>query len=206
MKAGLSQSTQLKQELKINPRLYQAMDLLYMPLLDLQQHLKQELLNNPFLDMVEPEEDEEETEEETTEAEAAAEPEEKAANDEIDWEEILLDGFDAGGRREEHEEREYYEPVTVDSRNLSDHLVDQITLLDLTPRQQFLADEFVGNINENGWLACPLEQIKNSVNEEVIRAAEVAGHDVEDLPLYTDTEVADMLAIIQNLDPPGVGA
>jgi len=39
MKAGISQSTQLKQEIKINPRLYQAMDLLYMPLLDLQQHL-----------------------------------------------------------------------------------------------------------------------------------------------------------------------
>jgi len=72
MKAGLSQHTQLKQELKINPRLYQAMDLLYMPLLDLQQHLKQELLNNPFLDMVEPEEDEEEqAEEEGVEVEAA---------------------------------------------------------------------------------------------------------------------------------------
>ena len=56
MKPGLNQSTQLRQELKINPRLYQAMDLLYMPLLDLQQHLKQELLNNPFLEMVEPEE------------------------------------------------------------------------------------------------------------------------------------------------------
>ena len=65
MKAGLSQTTQLKQELKINPRLYQAMDLLYMPLLDLQQHLKQELLNNPFLEMVEPEEEEEEGEQET---------------------------------------------------------------------------------------------------------------------------------------------
>src|ERR1044071_1223590 len=113
MKAGLSQSTQLKQELKINPRLYQAMDLLYMPLLDLQQHLKQELLNNPFLDMVEPEEDEEEgSDDDTVDIEAAAEEkpeEEKAANDEIDWEEILLDGFDAGGRREEHEEREYNE-------------------------------------------------------------------------------------------------
>ena len=58
MKPGLNQSTQLRQELKINPRLYQAMDLLYMPLLDLQQHLKQELLNNPFLDLVEAEEDE----------------------------------------------------------------------------------------------------------------------------------------------------
>jgi len=206
MKAGLSQSTQLKQELKINPRLYQAMDLLYMPLLDLQQHLKQELLNNPFLDMVEPEEDEEEGEEETTEAETQPEQEEKTNNDEIDWEEILLDGFDAGGRREEHEEREYYEPVTVDSRNLSDHLIDQITLLDLTPREQFLADEFVGNINEDGYLACPPEQILSSVNEEVVRAAEAAERDIEDLPLYTQHEVDEMLRVIQNLDPPGVGA
>src|SRR3954471_12029188 len=205
MKAGLSQHTQLKQELKINPRLYQAMDLLYMPLLDLQQHLKQELLNNPFLDMVEPEEDEEESEEEGTEPEAAPE-EEKANNDEIDWEEILLDGFDTGGRREEHEEREYYEPVTVDSRSLADHLIDQITLLDLTPRQQFLADEFIGNVNEDGYLACPVEQVLNSVNEEVERAAEAAERDIEDLPLYAHDEAEEMLDIIQNLDPPGVGA
>jgi len=206
MKAGLSQHTQLKQELKINPRLYQAMDLLYMPLLDLQQHLKQELLNNPFLDMVEPEEDEEEqSEEEGVEVEAAPE-EEKANNDEIDWEEILLDGFDTGGRREEHEEREYYEPVTVDSRNLADHLIDQIALLNLTPRQQFLADEFVGNVNEDGYLACPVEQILRSVNEEVERAAQEMERETDDLPLYTLPEVEEMLAIVQNLDPPGVGA
>jgi len=206
MKAGLSQSTQLKQELKINPRLYQAMDLLYMPLLDLQQHLKQELLNNPFLDMVEPEEDEEESEEETVEAEAATETEEKTNNDEIDWEEILLDGFDAGGRREEHEEREYYEPVTVDTRDLSDHLLDQITLLDLTPRQQFLADEFVGNINEDGYLACTLDDLLNAVNDTVIKAAEAVDRDTDDLPLYKRTEIDEMLSIMQSLDPPGVGA
>ena len=53
MKQGLHQQVSLKQELRANPRLYQAMDLLYMPLLDLQQHLKQELLVNPFLEMVE---------------------------------------------------------------------------------------------------------------------------------------------------------
>src|SRR5690242_9170624 len=203
MKAGLSQSTQLKQELKINPRLYQAMDLLYMPLLDLQQHLKQELLNNPFLEMVEMEE-EEEDEEEAPETETAAE--EDKANDEIDWEEILLDGFDAGGRREEHEDREYYEPVTVDTRDLSDHLIDQITLLDLTPRQQLLADEFIGNINEDGYLASTLEDILTTVNDTVIKAAEAVERDLEDLPLYTATEVDEMLRTIQSLDPPGVGA
>src|SRR5690349_16615450 len=147
MKPGLNQSTQLRQELKINPRLYQAMDLLYMPLLDLQQHLKQELLNNPFLEMVEPEEEDEEEEGVETAVEENP-PEQKDTNDEIDWEEILLDGFDAGGRREEHEEKEYYEPVTVDSRDLSDHLLDQITLLDLSERERMLADEFIGNINE----------------------------------------------------------
>src|SRR5690348_12386253 len=195
MRPGLGQHTQLKQELKINPRLYQAMDLLYMPLLDLQQHLKQELLNNPFLDMVEPEEEEEESEEETVEAEAAPE-EEKQSNDEIDWEEILLDGFDAGGRREEHEEREYYEPVTVDTRDLSDHLLDQISLLELTPRQAFLADEFIGNINEDGYLACSLDDLLNAVNDTVVKAAEEIDRDTDDLPLYTRQEIEEMLSTI----------
>jgi len=206
MRQGLSQNTQLKQELKINPRLYQAMDLLYMPLLDLQAHLKQELLNNPFLDMVEPEEDEEdegEVQEETPNPEAEPEKDEKG---EIDWEEILLDGFDAGGRREEHEEREYYEPVTVDSRDLSDHLRDQVSLLDLNPRQMYLADEFIGNINEDGYLACGLDKILEGVNESVQKAAEEAERDLGDVPLYTMPETEDMLGIIQSLDPPGVGA
>src|SRR5256885_13080273 len=203
MKAGLQQSTQLKQELKINPRLYQAMDLLYMPLLDLQQHLKQELLNNPFLEMVEMEEEEEE-QDESPEAEAATE--EDKANDEIDWEEILLDGFDAGGRREEHEEREYYEPVTVDTRDLSDHLRDQIALLELSPRQQLLAEEFIGNINEDGYLACPLNDILISINETVEKVAEELNPELEDLPVYALPEVEQMLGVIQSLDPPGVGA
>ena len=206
MRQGLSQNTQLKQELKINPRLYQAMDLLYMPLLDLQQHLKQELLNNPFLDMVEPEEDEEdegEVQEESANPESEPEKDEKG---EIDWEEILLDGFDAGGRREEHEEREYYEPVTVDSRDLSDHLRDQVSLLDLTPRQMYLADEFIGNINEDGYLACGLDKILEGVNESVQKAAEDSERDLTDVPLYTMSEAEDMLGIVQSLDPPGVGA
>jgi RNA polymerase sigma-54 factor len=165
VKTGLSQSTSLRQELKINPRLYQAMDLLYMPLLDLQQHLKQELLVNPFLELVEPEDDEEEADQEseadgTTAATDLTEPPppegEPAKEGEIDWEEILLDGFDTPGHREEHEEKEYYEPVSVEKRGLDDHLRDQVALLDLNPRQLLLAEEFIGNIDENGWLACTL--------------------------------------------------
>src|SRR5690349_19248379 len=155
------------------------MDLLYMPLLDLQQHLKQELLNNPFLDLVDAEEEEEE---EGTEVEAAVETqEEDKRGDEIDWEEILLDGFDtAGGRREEHEEREYYEPVTVATRDLSDHLRDQVNLLELSPREALLAEEFLGNINDDGYLASPVGEIIESINEMVTQAAEAEGRDFSD--------------------------
>src|SRR5918999_131797 len=99
--------------------------------------LKQELNNNPLLEMVEPEEEEEEETPGEPEATTATEEPEKSGAEEIDWEEILLDGFDAGGRREEHEEREYYEPVTVDTKDLGDHLLEQINLLEVTPRQHF---------------------------------------------------------------------
>jgi len=213
VKTGLSQSTSLRQELKINPRLYQAMDLLYMPLLDLQQHLKQELLINPFLEMVEPEDDEEEAQQEgeadgTDPATDIAEPStpetEQKKEGEIDWEEILLDGFDTPGHREEHEEKEYYEPVSVERRGLDDHLRDQVSLLDLNPRQLLLAEEFIGNIDENGWLACSLEELLPGINDVVLKAAEELGRDA--VPLYTMDEAEAMLATIQALDPPGVGA
>ena len=69
MRTGLSQHTGLRQEMRINPRLYQAMDMLYMPMMDLQQHLKQELLTNPFLELLEPEEEEQEQKEPTAEQE-----------------------------------------------------------------------------------------------------------------------------------------
>ncbi len=211
MKPGLQQSAQLRQELKINPRLYQAMDLLYMPLLDLQQHLKQELLNNPFLELVEPEDDETEEAESAEEAplDAAAEDqaaERDATDDGIDWEEILLDGFEGNGVREETEVREYHEPVTVERRGLSNHLLEQIALLELSPRQQVLAEEVVGNIDDDGYLACTLDDILEGVNASVRAAAERSGVDIASLPLYTMDEAAEMLGVIQLLDPPGVGA
>ncbi len=207
MKPGMSQSTQLRQELKINPRLYQAMDLLYMPLLDLQQHLKQELLNNPFLDLVEAEEEDEEEQTESEPEAVAESPEEKERGDEIDWEEILLDGFDtAGGRREEHEEREYYEPVTVATRDLSDHLRDQVSLLELDSRQMLLADEFLGNINDDGYLALPVEEVVTTLNDVIAHAADLEDRELADLPMYTIDEGEAMLRTVQELDPPGVGA
>ncbi len=196
MKVGLHQSIRLGQELRINPRLYQAMDLLYMPLLDLQQHLKQELVANPFLELIEPTEDGIEDSEAT---------ETKEDENEVDWEDILLDGFDTGGRREEYEEREYYEPTAVATRDLYDHLRDQISLLRLEPRQIVVAEEIIGNIDDDGFLTCSVEDIQTSLNSYLTsEEAKRAGFDGE--ALFTPEELEEGLRIIQNLDPAGIGA
>jgi len=174
MRTGLSQHTSLRQELRVNPRLYQAMDMLYMPMMDLQQHLKQELLANPFLELLEPED-------ETTEQPAAEEQkEQKEKEEEVDWEEILLNGFEVGGTREQYEQLEYTEPVTVETRNLIDHLREQLQMLTLSPRQLLLAEEFLGNINEEGYLAASLDEILGSVNQLMAGHVERDGDEGED--------------------------
>jgi RNA polymerase sigma-54 factor len=221
MRTGLSQHTSLRQELRVNPRLYQAMDMLYMPMMDLQQHLKQELLSNPFLELLEPEEETPE------QKDSEQEKEQKEKEEEMDWEEILLNGFEVGGTREQYEQLEYTEPVTVETRDLIDHLREQLQMMTLAPRQLLLGEEFLGNINEEGYLAASLEEILGSMNQLVASHAPAApGEEAEeaepgepgetgepqaaaapaDAPYYTMAEVEEMLAVIQKLDPPGVGA
>ena len=257
MRTGLSQQTGLRQELRINPRLYQAMDMLYMPMMDLQQHLKQELLTNPFLELLEPEDEEEGKE--TAEKEKEKEKEKAEKEEEIDWEEILLNGFDVGGQKQQYEEQEYLEPVCVETKDLIDHLRDQLQMMDLSSRQQLLSEEVLGNLNDEGYLIAPLPEILDSVNlllESHAAPGAAAGEDEDEeeslppdalapdptwigmpdpnaarpakeakpdgkpaeaprpaprgdlpgVPYYTAAELEEMLALIQKLDPPGVGA
>jgi RNA polymerase sigma-54 factor len=211
----LYQSQQLKQEMKINPRLYQAMELLYMPLLDLQQHLKQELAENPFLEMSEADVQEE--------VELKEEPKEKKADEEIDWEEILLDGFDAGGRRQQYEQREFFQPTPVEIHDLRDHLREQLRLLNLSEREMQLGEEMIGNIDDDGMLSCPLEGVVAGANawlEEMRDIADANAKAIDDeeerkkelaeidglFQPYDMEEAEAVLARIQTFDPPGVAA
>ena len=213
--AKLYQSTQLRQEMRINPRLYQAMELLYMPLLDLQQHLKEELAENPFLEMSEADV--------TQEVELKEDTQDEPLGDDVDWEEILLDGFDVGGRRQQFEHREHYEPTPVEAQDLHDHLNEQLHLLSISERELRLGEELIGNIDDDGMLACSVEEAVGGVNtwldevrpglleglqeiqDEEERAAELA--EIEETFRYYETiEGERMLALIQTFDPPGIAA
>lgn len=221
MRQGLGQVAGMRQELRTNPRLYQAMDMLYMPLLELQAHLKTELEANPFLELVEPEEDEAEAEEELAEeqpalaadtAETPVPAEEQLATPDTgeatDWEAFLNAEDDGDGVREEHEAREWTDPVSIASRGLGDHLMEQVALLDLSPRDRNLAEEFVGDINDDGYLAVPVAEIVAGANRRIRESLAALGREVDadDVPFYTDADGDRLLMVIQALDPPGVGA
>ncbi len=203
MKTSLGQHTVLRQDLRINPRLYQAMDLLYMPLLDLQQHLKQELMVNPFLELLEPEEEEEEAPATPAEQRDAAEPGEAQATN---WEDILLSGFDEGEwRPDTSEAREFTEPVSVQTHDLAEYLRDQLQLLELTDRQRLLAEEFIGNIGGDGYLSTSLEEIVAGANQILTEFA-ADRPDAPPPPPYSLADAETLLPVMQNLDPPGVAA
>ena len=165
----------------MNPRLYQAMDLLHMPLLQLEQHLKQELTANPFLEMEEPTEFDGEA--------AAAEERSAEEEEESDWEEILLNGFDSGYRSiSSYEEREYHERVPTTKISLWDFLETQLRHShDFDPQEVRIGGEIIGNIDEDGFLTCPLEDVAAVVEAPVER-------------------VEAVLRKIQRFDPLGVGA
>jgi len=166
----------------MNPRLYQAMDLLYLPLLELEQHLKQELIQNPFLEMREVEEDfaeQAETEERVEEEE-----------EEVDWEEILLDGFDSGYRSGPTRERpeEVAEKVGETTIDLWDHLLSQLYQNNgYEDGDMRIGEEIIGNIDEDGYLTCSVEEVASTIDATV-------------------EDVERVLRRIQSFDPAGVGA
>ncbi|MGE0441872.1 MAG: RNA polymerase factor sigma-54, partial [Gemmatimonadales bacterium] len=153
---------------------------------------------------------------------AEQEKEKQEKEEEIDWEEILLNGFDVGGVKPQFEDQEYLEPVCIEQPNLIDHLREQLQLMHLSPRQSLLSEEFLGNVNEEGYLTASLEEILGSVNVLLeshsgggAEESESGDDPAEDapaapaappVPYFEVAEVEEMLGVLQRLDPPGVGA
>ena len=213
-RAGLVQTVSQRQELRVNPRLYQAMELIHMPLLDLQQRLTQEMAENPFLEMAEDEDLLEVSLEEIAES---------GEREENDWEEILLNGFDAGGPRGPTEEIEYRQRPQIKAGDLRTELLEQLYHLSIPEREIRLGEEIIGNIDDAGRLACTLDEVVTGVNEwltDVRSIAETRARAIDDAKKrdkefqelrhlfrdYSTSEAQRMLEVVQTLDPPGVGA
>jgi RNA polymerase sigma-54 factor len=180
----------------MTPKLQQALKLLQMPAIELQQMLKQEIMENPLLEEID---DIEEIREENEELEGGPANQEsktdgddpgkdggEAGDEQVDWDEYLQTGFEIGGLADETQE-EFFEKVPVAKRSFTDQLISQLRIVTDDEKIIIIGDYLIGSLDESGYLTCELE--------EVARTFDVA---VE--------EVDKVLEIIQTFEPPGVGA
>lgn len=181
---------ELQQRLVMTPKLQQAIKLLQMPALELQQKLKHELLHNPLLEDVEEAAEEEEVQEpEAKAAEDGDDGEFKASEDEIDWDRYLKDGFEMGAQEigEREESDDFYERVPVVRSSLEDHLMSQLRMTVASPEELKIGEFIIGSLDRNGFLTCSADEI-----------AGFTGADAK--------QVEEVLAVIRTFDPAGIGA
>jgi RNA polymerase sigma-54 factor len=199
---ALEQKLHLKlaQKLIMTPSLQQAIKLLQLSKLELQEVLNQELLENPLLEELSEETKQEEaeadaqetkteTEEENKAVEVAKEKEEKDSFDEIDYDAYFQDYIEYGYNprmTEEHEEFPIENTLTRPP-NLTDHLTWQLSMSDASPTVKEIGAFIIGNIDEDGYLRATVDEIAASGS-------------------YSPEDVDKAVMAIQSLDPIGVGA
>jgi RNA polymerase sigma-54 factor len=190
----LKQSLQLKlgQSLTMTPQLQQAIRLLQMPTLELQQHISELLETNVMLEQEEPEDEVELTTSftalEQTPIVDTYEPVEIEVVDQP-WADRPGTGSDAG-RAEDDEERER-DVADERGETLRDHLLDQLGLLGLAEEDLIVATAIVDALNDDGYLTETLAEIGASLQPQIERDEE---------------EIERVLLLVQLLEPLGIGA
>src|SRR5258705_7335773 len=159
MKPSLNLS--LRPALIMTPRLQQALKLLQVPTIELQQILKQEIMQNPLLEEVdEVTESEDIAKEDSPEEKANEEAEDPAEDDPIDWSEYMQEGaFDRAYIPQSETPAEFLEKVPVTRTTLAESLLEQLHFLSLPERELGLAEFLVGSLDDRGMLATPLEEV-----------------------------------------------
>jgi RNA polymerase sigma-54 factor len=196
----LKPSLQLKlgQQLTMTPQLQQAIRLLQLPALELQAHIRELLESNVMLEAVE-EADQTGAFEtpEMPQTAAQPEPQEQQRQREENTVEVVDDGWgeQSVGTSEtpwSSDDDDRQQEFADDSgQSLQEHLLWQLEMARLEPRELAIARAIADAISEDGYLTESLEEISKTLKPEVECEA---------------AEVEKVLAFVQSLDPPGVGA
>ncbi len=188
---GLRQSLQLRQQLVMTPRLQQALKLLQVPTLELEQILRHELQGNPLLEEIEPEDELEEEvrqDREITKLEEIVRDGNADPGDEKrDWGDSWDDGFRGLSNEHGYEEEDDLERPQKYVPSGQESLSQQLQLAVPEGLERRIGEYIIGCLNGDGLLACPVSEI--AAYFEVDEAA-----------------VEAVLKVVQMFDPPGVAA
>ncbi|SDJ65722.1 RNA polymerase factor sigma-54 [Microbulbifer yueqingensis] len=199
----MKQSLQLKlgTQLTMTPQLQQAIRLLQLSTLDLQQEVQSALDSNPLLESDSGEQAEAPgsdsgTNAENAEASPSAETPDAGGDSEwnndipadlpvdTNWDDIYSGGSYSGPADADDNPLEQRNAA---SESLQDHLRWQLNLTPLSPRDKFIGEILIDDISTRGFLQTPLEEIAASLDME-------------------EDEALAVLKTIQQFEPAGCGA
>ncbi len=185
---ALKQQLSQKQQLKLTPLQIQVIKLTELPAIELEERIKQELVDNPALEEGKEEDLNQPENEQPYEEGSEITQEDITLGDYLNEEDIpdfrLSNNYTSEENRQEI-------PFTS-AESLHDVLLSQLHLLELDTETEKIAEYIIGNIDENGYLERPL----NLLSDDLL------------FQLNLDIDInrlEKILHIIQDLEPAGVG-
>jgi len=173
-----------EQTMRLAPQIIQSIEILQLPLLALEERLQTELIENPVLEMEEKRQDAPPTEVK------------ESVPDTFDslgeeWSEHFAQWAPRSVRNVERDRKlDAMQNTSARCMSLQDFLLSQVSLLEVNDRQRIVLQNIICNIDPNGYLQYPPEEILPTVG----------------IPNVTLSELEEALRTVQAMDPPGVGA
>jgi RNA polymerase sigma-54 factor len=192
----LSLSQQQRQVMTLAPQLRQSLEMLQMPVMELRAAILKEMSVNPTID------DLKDPTEITLSAAVPEVPQQHVTDEGLDfnpdvdailqqddeWRDYFMQGMENAPSTEDADEKRQYMFDSIKQKiSLQDHLLEQLTLTNLSDDDRELAITLIGNISDDGYFTGSLPDI-----------IMISGR--------SEREVLNVLKVIQSFDPPGVGA
>lgn len=199
---ALGQSLQQKLLQKLSPQQIQLMKLLQVPTANLEERIKEELEENPALEHTE-EDHEDQFDETKDEFDSSAEEDFEAEGSQDEYENVDISEYvsDDDGEIADYKMRDDNYPEIDDNKvvpykieaSFHEHLQEQLLMLKLDDNQKKIAEQIIGSIDDDGYLRRETAAI---VDDLAFR------QNIES----NELEVETVIRLIQQFDPPGVGA
>src|SRR5246127_3948646 len=193
---GLKLNLKVAQKQILTSGLVQMVSVLALNRLDLKKMINQERIETPVLEeqSEEPTQADNYSDENFLKVETEKVPEKPEPNpfDEFDVGTFFNQYLDTGGDGGQSQEREVserpsFEKFLSSPSGLTDHLQWQLSVTICSDAVKEIADSIIGNLDENGYLTASTEELLQNGK-------------------YTQDDLDDALAIVQDFDPIGVGA
>lgn len=190
-RAELRVGVRHQQRLTLTPQVRQTIEMLSLPLIELQLRVQEELLQNPALEEIvdgEEEEDEEVLEVGEAEDEGDEPPElERDPMTEIEVEDFFRHNQENTGGLALGEEPPGLDRTLAAGRTLAEHLAEQLGASVETERERAIGLQIIGNLDERGYLDATIAEIAAAVK-------------------VSEAEVEAIRQLILQFDPTGVAA